>query len=102
MPGQGQSGQPSLVEDGQGGELFDRLWQEAAVENGDEPLFIVLPESDLVYVADVWKKTLKPTEINAALERMGSAVIGAVAAKIREISDLGGKDKNAVEEKKES
>lgn len=91
-----------LVEDGQGGELFDRLWQEAVAENGDEPLFVVVPESDLVYALDIWKQTLKGTEINAALERMGSAVIGAIAAKIREISDLGGKDKNPVEEKKES
>lgn len=82
-----------LVTDSEDGAVLER-----AFEATQEP-FIVLAKSELVWLADEWKREMREPQIRERLEQLPNAVSSLLIKAMRQISGLA---EDAVLEKKEN
>ena len=89
-----------LVTDRAEGATLERAFEAAADENGSLPEYITLPASELVYMADLMRETVKTqSQLREKLEQFPNAVTSLLVKRMRELS---GMSEDRVEEKKEN
>ena len=86
----------TMVTDSKDGALLNAAWE--ALPAGEK--FFTIAKSELVYLADTWRRELKnEREVEKRLEDLSSVVVDAIVKVVREISGIAGDE---AEEKKDS